>query len=138
MGGTLMKRTASCCCGQLSLTYDQEIKRVSICHCYECQRRTGSAFGIQTRLDRDKVEIRGTATKYQRTGDDPADGHVIFSFCPTCGSTVYYELSGMPDSYVVPVGAFADQTLPAPIFSVYEDRMHPWVKLPESIETHLA
>ncbi len=34
----------------------------------------------------------------------------------------------------VPVGAFADPNFPAPRVSVWEDRMHPWVGLPDGIE----
>jgi hypothetical protein len=34
----------------------------------------------------------------------------------------------------VPVGAFADRNFPAPRVSVWEDRMHPSVRLPEGIE----
>ena len=34
----------------------------------------------------------------------------------------------------VPVGAFADPNFPAPRVSVWEDRMHLWVGLPDGIE----
>ena len=34
----------------------------------------------------------------------------------------------------VPVGGFAEKDIVAPTFSVYEDRMHSWVKVPEGIE----
>ena len=39
-----------------------------------------------------------------------------------------------PERIAVPVGAFADPTFPAPRVSVWEDRMHPWVGLPDGIE----
>jgi hypothetical protein len=131
-----MKHTARCSCGQLSISTPNAITRTSICHCHECQRRTGSVFGVQTRFERASAAITGQSTKYRRTGDDPADGHVEFHFCPKCGSTVFWELSGMPDVYAVAVGMFADRAIPAPVFSVYEARMHPWVRLPDSVETH--
>jgi hypothetical protein len=133
-----MAHIASCCCGQLQLKYEGEIRRSSVCHCLECQRRTGSAFGLQTRVERSKTIVTGNSTVYQRTGDDPKDGFVTFHFCPICGSTVYWELSGMDEHFVVAAGAFADRSFPAPVFSVYEDRMLPWVKLPDSVETHWA
>ena len=38
---------------------------------------------------------------------------------------------------IVPIGAFADPTFPAPRISVWEERMHPWVGLPEDVE-HVA
>ena len=38
-------RTATCSCGQLRLACEGEPVRISICHCLECQKRTGSIFG---------------------------------------------------------------------------------------------
>lgn len=29
--------------------------RIGICHCFECQRRTGSVFGVQARFPRQDV-----------------------------------------------------------------------------------
>jgi hypothetical protein len=55
-----------------------------------------------------------------------------FFFCPRCGATVYYWTD--PEQIAVPVAAFADRNFPAPRVSVWEDRMHPWVRLPEGIE----
>ena len=40
-------RVAACHCGQLHLAVEGEPFAVSICHCLACQRRTGSAFGMQ-------------------------------------------------------------------------------------------
>lgn len=125
-------RTASCSCGQLSLTTAADPVRVSICHCLACQRRTGSVFGAQARFPRDAVTIRGASTQYVRTGD--SGGRATFHFCPECGATVYYLIAGREDTVAVPVGAFADPAFPAPTFSVYEARMHRWVRLPDGVE----
>jgi hypothetical protein len=46
-------------------------------------------------------------------------------------------MEGREDNIVIPVGAFADPSFPAPTFSVYEERMHSWVTMPEHIE-HMA
>jgi hypothetical protein len=35
-----------CCCGALRAEVTGEPPRVGVCHCMECQRRTGSAFGV--------------------------------------------------------------------------------------------
>jgi hypothetical protein len=125
-------RTASCSCGQLTATVSGEPLRVSICHCLACQRRTGSVFGAQARFRADEVEVRGESKTWVRVGDEGSRAR--FHFCPACGATVCYTVEGMEESIVVPVGAFADPTFPAPTFSVYEERMHAWVALPEGIE----
>jgi hypothetical protein len=123
-----MTRRAGCSCGQLHLEADGEPIRLSMCHCLACQRRTGSAFGVQARFPADKVRIEGRATEYVRISDDGEPR--TFSFCPDCGATVYYRVAAAPDVIAVPVGAFADPTFPPPTISVYESRRHPWVAIP--------
>ena len=54
------------------------------------------------------------------------------SSSPRCGESVYYWID--PEHIAVPVGAFADPNFPAPRVSVWEDRMHPGVGLPDGIE----
>lgn len=126
-------RTASCSCRQLTLTTLAEPTRVSICHCLECQRRTGSVFGAQARFPRSSVTIRGESAQYIRVGDEGS--RVVFSFCPRCGATVHYSVEGYDvENIAVPVGAFADPKFPSPTFSVYEERMHSWVVLPAGME----
>ena len=122
---------ASCSCGQLTLVADGDPVRVSICHCLACQRRTGSAFGVQARYDEDRVRIEGRFTEYERVSDEGDER--IFRFCPDCGSTVFYTYPAAPGVIAVPVGAFADPSFQAPVRSIYENRRHPWVGLPDDL-----
>ena len=125
-------RVASCNCGQLRVETEADPIRVSVCHCLACQRRTGSVFGAQARFLRGAVAITGESKEYVRIGDEGTKSR--FHFCPECGATVYYTAEGLENSVAVPVGAFADPTFPSPSFSVYEERMHSWVKMPPGIE----
>lgn len=125
-------RHASCSCGQLQVETTGDPLRVSVCHCLACQRRTGSAFGVQARFPRKNVVIQGRSSQYERAGD--SGQKATFHFCPDCGSTVYYLPEAFPDAMGIPVGAFADPAFPAPAFSVYEGRQHKWVELLGQIE----
>ena len=131
----MSNRFASCSCGQLTAQVAGEPVRVSICHCLACQRRTGSTFAQQAKFRRDQVSVSGVSSEYVRVGDEGPGAK--FHFCPTCGSTVYYQPQGQEEYLAVPVGAFADPSFPTPTLSVYEERMHSWVGLPEGIE-HMA
>jgi hypothetical protein len=108
--------------------------RLSLCHCLACQRRTGSAFGVQARFPCERVRIEGRSSEYVRVSDGGEQR--TFSFCPECGATVYYRLAAAPDVIAVPVGAFADPAFPPPAISVYESRRHAWVALPAAMEHH--
>ena len=125
-------RTAACSCGQLTAQVVGEPVRVSICHCLACQRRTGSVFGEQARFPRQDVTVSGTSTEYIRVGDEGS--RMKFHFCPTCGSTVYYESEDLEAFVAIPVGAFADPAFPTPRVSVYESRKHRWVVPPPEAE----
>jgi len=105
-----------------------------MCHCLACQRRTGSAFGMQARFPAEHVRIDGRATEYVRISDEGEERR--FYFCPDCGATVYYALPQVPDVIAVPIGGFADPTFPPPRVSVWESRRHPWVAMPEGAEHH--
>jgi hypothetical protein len=120
----MIERLATCRCGQLRALCKGEPVRVSVCHCLDCQRRTGSAFAAQARWPDEHVEVIGESKTWVRTADS---GHrATYRFCPDCGSTVAYVIEGWPGLTAVPLGAFADPAFPAPKFSVYEHRKHAW------------
>jgi hypothetical protein len=127
-------REAACHCGQLRLEVTGDPFAVSICHCLACQRRTGSAFGMQAGFRADQVQISGRFDDYARVSDEADRKEHVFHFCPDCGSQVFYTEPSEPGLVVVSTGAFADPTFPPPTESGYDWRRHPWVGLPESIE----
>ena len=128
-------RTASCRCGALTATRSGEPVRVSVCHCLDCQKRSGSAFAVQARWPEAQVAIAGAFREWAVTGD--SGSRATFRFCPTCGSTVAYASEGQPGLIAVAVGGFADPDFPAPAYSVWEDRKHRWVEISgDGVEHH--
>lgn len=127
-------RFASCTCGQLTARVTGDPVRVSICHCLNCQRRTGGPFAEQARFPQENVRVDGQAATYVLSGDE--GGRATFRFCPQCGATVWYTADRLEDWVTIPVGAFADPAFPAPTVSSYEERMHGWVVPPPGAERH--
>ena len=83
----------------------------------------------------DAVTISGEAKRYEHTtgGGNTAD----FYFCPTCGSTLWFQARPHLDLISIPIGNFADKDFPAPSVSIYEERKHPWVSIVgDNIEHH--
>jgi len=121
-------RTAACTCGRLSIACAGEPDKVSLCHCLECQRRTGSAFGLAAFFDRAAIRPTGPSQTYERTSDG---GHPVrFHFCGRCGSTVYWYPARTPARVAVAVGCFADPGFPAPTQTVFTERGHGWAATP--------
>ena len=98
-------RTASCCCGQLQIDVQGEPEGVGVCHCFACQRRTGSVFAALAGF-RAPFVVTGKATEYVRTGDQGAKFR--FRFCPVCGTNLFHTEEGYENTWVPPlVGAVA-------------------------------
>ncbi len=127
MSDDVTTRTAACSCGALTAACRGEPTRVSVCHCLACQRRTGSVYGVQARFPKTAVVIEGPHNTWTRTGD--SGGHATFLLCPTCGSTIGWTLSGLPDHISIAVGAFADPSFPPPELTIYDARAHPWAQV---------
>ncbi|HWX47916.1 MAG TPA: GFA family protein [Roseomonas sp.] len=120
-----MEWVARCDCGQLQIRCTGEPAKVSVCHCLACQRRTGSAFGIAAFFEAKSTEVIGTSKPYRRSSDSGFP--IVFHFCGTCASTVFWYPSRKSAFVAVAVGCFADPRFPAPEQAVYSEHRHRWV-----------
>ena len=123
----MVTRRAECACGQLSAVCAGEPFRVSVCHCLDCKRRSGSAFAYGATFVAGQVASTGEFRTFTRTSDEGRWAR--FHFCPACGSNVFYEIEVRPGMVTVPAGGFAAPDFPEPKVSVYENRRCPWVEL---------
>jgi len=126
----LSARVAQCCCGSLRAEARGEPAVVSLCHCLECQRRTGAPFGVGAYYPAEQVSLSGDSKVYERH----VEGRWLrFHFCPDCGSTVYWYTANHAGRIGVAVGSFADPRYPAPARSVFERSRHDWIGIPDTI-----
>lgn len=116
------RRVARCHCGQLTVTTIGEPIRVAMCHCEDCQRRTGSSYNLGAVFDEPNIALHGDFTTYVRQGEMGLE--ITFHFCPGCGSNVYWTFG---DAHVVAAGCYADPTFPGPDVSLYGKRRHRWL-----------
>ena len=124
---------ASCRCGQLRAIASGEPVRVSVCHCRNCQKRSGSAFAVQARWPADQVAIEGRSNSHITVAD--SGNSATHYFCPECGSDVHYENHGKFEGLVaIPLGAFDEPYRLRPTFSVWEKRKHGWVEIVGDVE----
>jgi len=132
---TEREREARCSCGQLRLRMAGDPQLVSSCHCLACQRRTGALFGSTSFWRKSQVlESEGERRSWRRVADSGTG--LIHQFCPTCGSTVYWESEATPELVSVAVGSFADPQFPAPVRTVWTESKHDWLAFPASLPHH--
>jgi hypothetical protein len=131
----MTQRTAACHCGAVQLACEGEPARISMCHCLDCQRRTGSLFSIAVFYGRDAVKVTAGATR-TFTRDSASGQPVTFHFCEVCGSNLFWEPRRLPDRIGVAAGAFADPGFPRPEQAVWVQDRHEWLPLPAELPVH--
>src|SRR5687768_10292203 len=82
-----MTRKAHCCCGACSIEVEGEPVLNALCHCANCKRRTGSAFGWSAYFADEQVTAKtGNFGLYEITGKPQRRW-----FCATCGTTLLWK-----------------------------------------------
>ncbi len=124
-------REAKCHCGELKITCEGEPTEIYICHCELCQRRTGSTFNVNALFDSAHVSVEGESETYQRKGD--LGIMVVYKFCRKCGSNLFWNSDFAPGQTGIAVGCFADPDFPQPTASLFGEKRHAWVNVPDGI-----
>jgi len=107
-----------------------EPSAVVACHCIECQRRTGSVFGVGAYFPAERLTLSGETKQFARPTDSGQP--FVTHFCPNFGTSVYWRADKLPGLVGVAVGAFADPSFPLPERSVWEQSRHAWVEVPSA------
>jgi hypothetical protein len=55
---------------------------LAACHCKECQRQSGSAFGMSRPVKKDSLTVTGVTKQVTRIAD--SGNEVMGVFCPEC------------------------------------------------------
>ena len=115
-----------CLCGAVRYTARADPALVGVCHCRDCQKLTGSAFGFLVGLPRAAFEIEGVLKTTK-----PADSGrpIVRRFCPEYGSSIVEEPGSRPDLVIINGGTLDDPTSVAPAIEIYCDRELSWVRL---------
>lgn len=123
---------AICACGQASITVDANPTMHGVCHCTNCKRRTGSAFGISAYFAKTAIVETKGETKIYAFHNAAQNHDQQRHFCVNCGTTLFWFVSTMPDSIGIAGGCFADEKIADPTFSTTDNKRLPWVSLPEN------
>ena len=100
-------REGGCLCGAVRYRVHAAPKLASVCHCRNCQRRTGSAFGIGAYFQDADVDLRGERRTYEYRSDETGRW-LRMEFCPSCGNTVSWTAEVFPGMRALAGGSFDD------------------------------
>src|SRR6266849_4427599 len=92
-----------CLCGAIRYRVADEPLTLYVCHCTDCQRRTGSAFALSMVVLNSALELlQGEPRAYAVTLSDGRQKHG--KFCGECGTRLWGEPPKFPQVVVVQPG----------------------------------
>lgn len=115
--------TGRCECGRVSYQADCEVSDFSHCHCSQCRRLHGAAYGSFATVESDKFSYV--------TGEDQiktyaSSDHHDRVFCGNCGSSLLITSTAYPEEIYLCMGTVdGDPKLPEP-YHIYAGSKAPW------------
>jgi hypothetical protein len=114
-----------CLCGAIRYRLTQEPIAFYACHCTDCQRQTGAAFGLSMIVRREAVEL---------LQGDPRTFHVRLPdgrekrgrFCDACATRLWGEPTKAPAVRVLRPGTLDDPGAYAPFGDIWTGSARPW------------
>jgi hypothetical protein len=121
-----MRIDGQCHCGHVSYEAEIDPKRVSICHCTDCQQLTGSPYRVTVICDSGNVRLTGAHPKvYAKVGDN---GCTRFQhFCDECGSPLFTSGKGGPDDWGIRWGSIRQRGELKPARQIWCRSAAPWI-----------
>ena len=128
---TLLKvpMDGGCQCGRVRYRVEGRPLGLTACHCTECQRQSGSAFGMSLAVPAGAFQLRSGLLKTFEVKCDSGRMKTC-AFCPDCGTRIYHQTkNGMS----VKAGTLDDTSWLKPDRHYWTMRKQSWVVIPDGV-----
>jgi hypothetical protein len=124
-----------CQCGAVRYEVVGAPRQVIVCHCSECQRQSGSAFGMTMVIDEGALRLtQGELKTFARKADSGRE--VLGAFCPQCGTRIYHKLEWRPGALSLKPGTLDDTSWLKPQVHIWTDSKQRWLDIPAGVPVH--
>lgn len=117
-----------CQCGAVRYRLTRRPHAAYRCHCTDCRKFSGAAFGISMPTDRDSVELlRGEPAVYHKLADS---GRVVQMFyCPHCLTRLWQHPHGDSTLAVLRAGTLDNLDWAVPVGNIWTRSKVAWVEI---------
>jgi hypothetical protein len=127
-------RPGGCQCGAVRYEVSEDPLAITVCHCRECQRQSGSAFGMSWVVKQSAFRLlQGELKTFTRSSDSGRP--LECAFCPDCGTRIYHVPGYRAGVLNVKPGTFDDPTVARPAREIWTARKHAWVRIEGDVES---
>ena len=126
----MSSRDGGCQCGRVRYRFDGEPLGLAVCHCTECQKQSGSAFGMSLAVASASFRlIAGELKTFTVLCDSGRTKHC--SFCADCGTRIHHRTD---DAFLsIKAGTLDDTSWLSPDAHYWTKRKQPWVQIADGV-----
>jgi hypothetical protein len=125
--------SGGCLCGGVRYEYSGEFSLVVYCHCSQCRKAQGTAFGTNAPIESDKFRLLSGAELLKGYESTPGKRRV---FCSNCGSPLYSQVLARPELMRLRLGTL-DTPLPVrPQAHIYTASKAEWYDILDGLPQH--
>jgi hypothetical protein len=123
--------TGQCLCGQAEYRVTEAPLTIYACHCTDCQKRSGSAFGLSMWVNRAALEV--THGEAALVSAATADGRIRnYRVCSRCTTRLWTERQDR-DIAIVRAGTLSNTSWLRPVAHLWTRSAQPWFIFPEGV-----
>jgi hypothetical protein len=125
--------SGGCLCGGVRYEYAGEFSQVVYCHCAQCRKAQGSAFGTNAPIEADKFRLLAGAQLLKAYESSPGKQRV---FCSNCGSPLYSRLLARPELLRLRIGTLDTPLGMKPQAHIYAASKAEWYDILDGLPQH--
>ena len=120
-----MPKTAkgSCLCGNVRFEYSGNLGPVTLCHCSQCRKTSGTAFATNSQVDKSGFKILEGNDFIKEYESSPGKYR---AFCSNCGSPIYSRRDSIPEKLRIRLGTLDTETDEKPSFHIFVSSKAEW------------
>jgi hypothetical protein len=117
-----------CQCGAIHYCVTGVALTMFACHCTECQRQAGSAFGMALWIKQPVVDISGGTVK-EWIRSMPSGKQMACQFCPDCGTRLFHKVVGQDQVLSIKPGTLSQPRTLVPVGHIWLGSKQKWTMI---------
>ena len=120
-----------CACGFVRYKVTGQPLSVHACHCTDCQKLSGSAFGLSMVLRRTDINLTDGALEINSFESSAVFMHR--HHCPKCGVAIWFSSPEYEDIIALKPGTLDDTSSLKPIAHMWVRSAQPWLNIGDNV-----
>ena len=120
-----------CNCGGVTYKVSGDPLLMYVCHCGNCRRRSGSAFGMGLVVSTENLKVTGKLDCWERVSA-AGNKNPVYR-CATCGNVIYGQGAYTPGLTKLMPGTLNDAAEVEPDVHIWTSSAQKWVTIPSGV-----